>query len=146
MNIFSLGWHSKHDKRLVHSVLQESMKLPNLALMTLPYSISLDLAKRDLSSEFSISKDLGDAYLFWGNHDYSVATARRLVREITEQNEVMRKFARKKGIPLLDLEEILVSERNPATFKRSFFDLGHPRPVIYPFLGAKLKEFATVHL
>jgi hypothetical protein len=146
MNIFSLGWHSKYDTKLVRRVLEESLKLPNLAFMTLPYSISLDLAKRDLTSQFSINKDLSEAYLFWGNHDYSVATASRLVREIMNQNKIMRKFAKKKGIPILDFEEILVSERNAKTFKRSFFDLGHPRPAIYPFLASKLREFAKVHL
>ena len=146
MNIFSLGWHSKHDKRLIMKVLQESLKLPNLAFMTLPYSISLDLAKSDISRHFSTNKDFSETYLFWGNHRYSVATAKRLVREIQNQNRIMRDFAKKSGIPVLDFEEILVSERTPATFKRSFFDLGHPRPAIYPFLAAKLSEFAKVNL
>jgi hypothetical protein len=127
-------------------VLQESLKIPNLALMTLPYSISLDLAKSDLSRHFSTNKDFSQTYLFWGNHEYSVATAKRLVLEIMYQNEIMRKFAKKRRIPLLDFEELLVSERKPETFKRSFFDLGHPRPAIYPFLASKLSEFARVNL
>jgi len=144
INVFSLGWHSKHDIKLVEKILEQSIQLPNVVLMTMPYSLSLELAGKDLSREFQINSSFQDAYLFWGNHAYSIKTATRLVKEIIKQNQLTRSFAEKNKIPLLDFEALMVSERTSATFKRSFFDLGHPRPEIYPFLTESLKDIVKV--
>jgi hypothetical protein len=146
LNIFSLGWHSIDNLLEIWQVLKAAKKLPNLCLMTIPTSLSPQLAKKDLNNYFIDSNDINNAYMFWGSSIYSIRTAKKLVRQINRQNTLTRAFARKNNVPLLDLAEIFSQEQNLESFRKYFFDLGHLRPKIYPYLGACLNKFASIYL
>ncbi len=146
LNILSLGWHSKHSLIEIWKVLKAANKLANLCLMTIPTSLSPQLAKKDLNNYFIDSNDINHAYMFWGSTIYSKRTAKNLVRQINHQNTLTRAFARKNNVPLLDLAEIFSQEQDLESFRKYFFDLGHPRPQIYPYLGACLNKFASMYL
>jgi hypothetical protein len=146
LNIFSLGWHSINDLQLIWKILKKAKNLPKICLMTLPYSISRQLAKKDLSTFFNDSQDLNEAYFFWGNTDYSINNSRRLSKQIHNQNCLTRAFALRHRIPLLDLERHFQNEQSLGRFRSLFFDLGHPRQIAYPYLGSCLSEFTMEQL
>lgn len=146
LNLLSLGWHSKHDIKLIEKLLHESENIPNLAFLTLPSSMDEIIASQDVSGLFLASNSADEAYMFWGNHIYSVHEALKLVKEINYQNELMRRYAISRGIPILDLENIYNPSLKLENFRLNFFDLGHPRPSFYPKLSKDLHNFARYYI
>ncbi len=141
LNLISLGWHSLGSRQLTQECLERTEILPNRALLTLPYSIPLHLAAQNLTNEFTSHTDVDSAFLFWGNYRYSPLACFKQIHEMQIQNEQIRKYAKRKSLPLLDLERIFYSKESKVIDKRRFFDIGHPRPSTYPFLKNSLLNF-----
>ena len=141
LNIISLGWHSIASRQRIDESLSKVRDIPNCALMTLPFSIPLKISMFDIRSEFNFSKSLDEAFLFWGNHEYSVNSCFKLIYDMTRQNQRIRQFAAKFDIPLLDLELIFKSHKMREIDKVRFFDVGHLRPSAYPHVAGELSAF-----
>lgn len=141
MNLISLGWHSLGSRRETQKHLERTEILHNRGFLTLPYSIPLQLAVRDLTNEFASHADIDEVFLFWGNHKYSPKACFKQIREMQIQNEQIRKYAKKNSLPLLDLEVLLSSKDSKVINKHHFFDIGHPRPSFYPILRKILLNF-----
>jgi hypothetical protein len=140
-NVISLGWHSMGSKEKTNELLAMTETLPNRSFLTLPYSIPLHLASQNIENQFNTHADVGSAYLFWGNHKYSPLSCFKLIHDMQYQNSLIRKYAKKYKLPLLDLEEIFASKKATQIDKLRFFDVGHPRPSAYPFLAHSLMKF-----
>jgi hypothetical protein len=141
VNLISLGWHSLGLSRETQKYLDRTKILPNRAFLTLPYSIPLQLAARNLTNEFTSHTDVDSAFLFWGNYIYSPKACFKQIHEMQIQNEQIRKYAKRNSLPLLDLEKIFSSKASKVIDKKRFFDIGHPRPSTYPFLKKNLLNF-----
>jgi hypothetical protein len=141
LNIVSLGWHSIASRQRTNEYLSKARDIPNCALMTLPFSIPLKKSMSDIGSEFNFSKSVDDAFFFWGNQEYSVNSCFKLIYDMSIQNQKIRQFARKFGIPLLDFELIFGSHKMQEIDKSRFFDIGHLRPSAYPNVAGELSAF-----
>jgi hypothetical protein len=139
LNIFSLGWHGAKNKHEVMEVLKSATELPNLALMTLPTSLQFRHVFFDYVKLFR-SGNVNEGFVFWGNLRPTRLILFKLLYNMSRQNRLIRNFAKKKRLPLFDLEHELKDKylSEPGEF---FFDLGHFRPSFYPTLNKILLAF-----
>jgi lysophospholipase L1-like esterase len=145
-NVIFPGWHSMKSGRRVRAILSELLdRLPGPILSTVPTSLSERVAGTELSPYFTArgdNKSQGDPdhdYLFWGRLGYSVRNAKKLLRQLDEQNAIVRALARARSVPLVDLHRVLYTE-DLSNFREDFFDVGHPRPRSYQRIQTCFRE------
>jgi lysophospholipase L1-like esterase len=151
LNILFPGWHQLEDYDLfVDSMGQAVKHLENLVLCTVPFALSPALASQDISAHFNefdlkvleLEEGTNECFLFWGTLPYSIENAEMITRNITERNHIIREFAQKLHIPLIDLAEKFHNE-DITKLTEVFFDVGHPRPSAYPLFAEAIKEGLT---
>ena len=139
LNVIFLGWNDFPDNHAVQFDLENALgELPNAVLVTQPTSLNATIANQDIRAHFRAQ--LGpEHYGFWADYTYSVELQHAFYVHITQRNEIVRAVATRTDTPLIDLFAILDSSRLD-DFRKYFFDVGHPRPAMYPTIAGIVRE------
>lgn len=147
-NIIFPGWHSLKNPERIYELLNHAADaLPGVILCTVPTSLCEKAVSNDISeylTEFKSINELEDIYLFWGNLEYTIDNAKLLYKRLLIQNNICRKVAKEKSLPLVDLYQPF-HQNDLERFREYFFDVGHPRPSAYAkFQDAFYEELKDV--
>jgi hypothetical protein len=150
------GWHNmfygRTDGAFWQTVLNAFAEAPFLAICSIPTCLTeecgergiipfLDTREAGITSEDYFSdyyESLNSSYFnFWGSFEPSLENVRAVLRGVTRYNTFLKHYAETRGHLFIDLRQRLMPESYDAV-PRDFFDVCHPRPRLYPLIGAEV--------
>ncbi len=134
-NIIFPGWHSRQRPAVMNLVINNLItEIPGIVLCTVPLSVNIKRARTNLKPYFNTSGNPEERFVFWSQINYTIRNALLVVSELERQNKFVSFLAKDLNIPVIDFYRFFYTEDiNKA--KEYFFDIGHFRPSVYPFVA-----------
>jgi hypothetical protein len=156
-NIFFPGWHPSSSEGPTNTDLERQLErlakaVPNVVLCTMPTPLDEHVVGRDISGCIGnmtseaippvpfldfVRRYRENVFFFWGSFDYSRERCANIYRNLLERNELIRRFAEKSGMPLVDMFAAMRTTSDQ-DFRTYFYDVCHPRPSSYEKLAGAL--------